>query len=71
MQTADGTHPSILPVPYQGISFVRIPEFQVIGTEVGQQVAAAIAGQKTVDEALTAGQATTERIMREAGYIKE
>jgi sorbitol/mannitol transport system substrate-binding protein len=71
MKTADGTHPSILPVPYQGISFVRIPEFQVIGTEVGQQIAAAIAGQKTIDEALQAGQATTERIMREAGYIKE
>ena len=70
MQTADGTHPSILPVPYQGISFVRIPEFQVIGTEVGQQIAAAIAGQKTVDEALQAGQAAAERIMREAGYIK-
>ena len=71
MKTADGTHPSILPVPYQGISFVRIPEYQAIGTEVGQQVAAAIAGQKTVDEALQAGQAAAERIMREAGYIKE
>ncbi len=71
MQTADGNHPSVLPVPYQGISFVRIPEYQVIGTAVGQEIAAAIVGEKTVDEALQAGQAATERIMRQAGYLKE
>jgi sorbitol/mannitol transport system substrate-binding protein len=71
MQTADGTHPSVLPVPYQGISFVRIPEFQGVGTEVGQQIAAAVAGQKTVDEALQSAQAIAEHSMREAGYIKE
>jgi sorbitol/mannitol transport system substrate-binding protein len=61
----------VLPVPYQGISFVRIPEFQGVGTEVGQQIAAAVAGQKTVDEALQSAQAIAEHSMREAGYIKE
>lgn len=40
------------PPPYYGIQFVGIPEFQDLGTRVGQQVSAAIAGQKSVEEAL-------------------
>ena len=33
------------PVPYVGVQFVAIPEFQGIGTTVGQQFSAALAGQ--------------------------
>lgn len=57
-------------VPYVGISYVGIPEFQSIGTTVGQEVAAVIAGSKTVDEALASAQASTLRAMDQAGYIK-
>ncbi len=39
------------PVPYTGIQYVAIPEFQGIGTNVGQLVAAALAGT-TVEQAL-------------------
>src|SRR5256885_11239984 len=42
---ADPTHPTVRPVPYTGVQFVAIPEFQGIGTTVGQQFAAALAGQ--------------------------
>ncbi|MEY8037791.1 sugar ABC transporter substrate-binding protein [Saccharopolyspora cebuensis] len=44
------------PVPYRGIQFVGIPEFQDLGTRVGQQLSAAIAGRITVDEALRQSQ---------------
>jgi len=57
-------------VPYTGVQFVAIPEFQGIGNFVGQQIAAALAGQKTVDQALEEAQAFAEREMTKAGYIK-
>jgi sorbitol/mannitol transport system substrate-binding protein len=44
------------PVPYYGIQFVGIPEFQDLGTRVSQQISAAIAGQISVDEALEQAQ---------------
>jgi sorbitol/mannitol transport system substrate-binding protein len=43
-------------VPYPGIQFVGIPEFQDLGTRVSQQLSAAIAGQISVDEALAQSQ---------------
>ncbi|MGF0118601.1 ABC transporter substrate-binding protein [Promicromonospora sp. Marseille-Q5078] len=46
----------VQPVPYPGIQFVGIPEFQDLGTRVGQQMSAAIAGQKSVADALEQSQ---------------
>ena len=57
------------PVPYTGVQFVAIPEFQGIGNYVGQQIAAALAGQQSVDEALSNSQAFALREMTRAGYI--
>ena len=37
INSADPAHPTVKPVPYVGIQFVAIPEFQAIGTAVGQQ----------------------------------
>ena len=65
---ADITNPTKDPVPYIGIQYVAIPEFQGIGTTVGQQIAAALAGQVSVEEALETAQSSTERTMRQAGY---
>jgi sorbitol/mannitol transport system substrate-binding protein len=42
---ADPTHPTVDEVPYVGVQFVAIPEFQGIGTAVGQQFSAALAGR--------------------------
>ena len=67
---ADPTQPSVKPVPYTGIQFVAIPEFQGIGTNVGQLFSAAVAGQMTADEALAQAQDATTREMTRAGYIK-
>jgi ABC-type glycerol-3-phosphate transport system substrate-binding protein len=60
---ADFKKPSALPVPYVGIQYVGIPEFQALGTEVGQEISSALAGQVTVQQALAAAQAEAEREM--------
>ena len=49
-------HPTTKPVPYTGIQFLDIPEFQDLGTNVSQQMSAAIAGQKPVAAALSQSQ---------------
>jgi len=68
MDAADITKPTVKPVPYTGGQFVAIPEFQSIGTTVGQLFSAVLAGQSSVDDALAQAQSTTEREMRRAGY---
>ncbi|WP_181703177.1 ABC transporter substrate-binding protein [Chthonobacter albigriseus] len=70
INSADPTKPTVKPVPYTGVQFVAIPEFQGLGTTVGQQFSSALAGQTTVDEALASAQAIATREMTKAGYIK-
>src|ERR1700733_1175370 len=70
IETADPDHPTLKPVPYTGVQFVGIPEFQSFGTVVGQSISGAIAGQMTIDQALAAGQATANRAVQQAGYQK-
>jgi len=70
IETTDPQHPTVNPVPYTGVQFVAIPEFQAIGTNVGQDIAAALAGQDTAEAALKKAEATTERTMKQAGYPK-
>ena len=70
INSADPLHPTVKPVPYTGVQFVAIPEFQGIGTDVGQDFSAALAGTMTVDAALAKAQASTEAAMKKAGYIK-
>ncbi|MDV6282610.1 sugar ABC transporter substrate-binding protein [Rhodococcus jostii] len=52
--------PTVQPVPYTGVQFLAIPEFQDLGTRVSQQISAAIAGQQTVPEALAQAQQYAE-----------
>ncbi len=54
--------------PYVGVQFAAIPEFPEVGGVVAQEMAAALSGAKSVDEALAASQAAAEKIMKEAGY---
>ncbi|MBY6261107.1 sugar ABC transporter substrate-binding protein [Azospirillum sp. 412522] len=70
IQAADPQHPTVKPVPYTGVQFVAIPEFQGIGTAVGQAFSAALAGQTTADQALQTAQTLATREMTKAGYIK-
>ncbi len=51
-----------------GVQFVQIPEFSAIGTDVAQQIAAALAGTISVDEALKNSQEIADKAMKDAGY---
>jgi sorbitol/mannitol transport system substrate-binding protein len=70
INAADPTHPTVKPVPYTGVQFVAIPEFQGLGDTVGQLFSAALAGQSSVDDALKQAQDVATRTMTKAGYIK-
>lgn len=70
IKAADPAKPTVKPVPYVGVQFVAIPEFQGIGTAVGQQFSAALAGTATSAQALKNAQQLTEREMMKGGYIK-
>jgi sorbitol/mannitol transport system substrate-binding protein len=70
MQAADITKPSVKPVPYTGGQFVAIPEFQGLGTTVGQLFSAALAGQMSVDDALKQAQDAANSTMQEGGYLQ-
>ncbi|MCF4987698.1 ABC transporter substrate-binding protein, partial [Pseudomonas syringae] len=71
LKKANPKAPTRDPVPYVGIQLVTIPEFQAIGTSVGQQFSAALIGQSTVDQALQNAQTATARDMKRAGYPKK
>ena len=70
INAADPANPSVQAVPYTGVQFVAIPEFAGLGTSVGEIFSAALAGQKTVDEALAEAQTLVTEEMTSAGYIK-
>jgi sorbitol/mannitol transport system substrate-binding protein len=56
IEEANPNHPTVKPIPYLGIQFLDIPEFQDLGTRVSQQITAAIAGQQSTSSALSTSQ---------------
>ena len=62
IEEANPEDPGVQPRPTIGVQFVDIPEFQDLGTKVSQDIAAAIAGRGTVDDALSKGQAAAEKV---------
>jgi sorbitol/mannitol transport system substrate-binding protein len=70
IETADPVNTTAEPKPYNGVQYAGIPEFQAIGAQVGQMIAAALTGQMSVDQALATAQRSTARTMQQAGYPK-
>ena len=68
INTVDQEHPSAQAVPYTGIQYVDIPEFQGIGTAVGQIIAGILAGRSSIDEGLASAQKLANRSVQQAGY---
>lgn len=56
--------------PYVGVQFAAIPEFPQVGSAVAQEMAAALTGAKSVDQALADAQSAADAIMKEAGYYE-
>lgn len=70
IEHADMNHPAKNPVPYTGTAQVDIPEYAAWASTFAKDFSAVIAGQMTENQALTQSQKKTERVMRQAGYIK-
>ena len=68
---ADPAHATLEPVPYLGTFSANIPEWQSIGTTLGQNVAASLSGEKTVKASLDVAQEFAVRTMKNAGYPKK
>jgi sorbitol/mannitol transport system substrate-binding protein len=62
IQEAKPTDPGVQPRPTVGVQFVAIPEFQDLGTKVSQDIAAVIAGNGSVKQALDKGQRLAEEV---------
>ena len=56
INATNSAHPCLKPVPYTGVQFLDIPEFQDLGTNVSEQFSAAIAGSQSVQYALSQAQ---------------
>ena len=56
INSTDPDHPTLHPVPYVGVQYVDISQFETLGVQVGQQIAGAIAGTESVSQALKASQ---------------
>ncbi len=59
---ADPGNPGVQPRPAPGIQFVGIPEFPDFGTTFSQDISSVIAGQMSVDDALSNGQRLAEGV---------
>ena len=62
LNAADPDNPGVQPRPAPGIQFVGIPEFTDLGTQVSQQINAAVAGQASVGQALQNSQALAAKV---------
>src|SRR5713226_7865104 len=52
INTATPDHPTLNPVPYHGVQYVGIPQFEAVGEQVSTLISAAVAGKLTVSQAL-------------------
>lgn len=62
ISSVDAANPGLQPRPYSGVQFVGIPEFIFLGTSVSEEIAGAIAGTQTVQQALEKAQAEAQEV---------
>ena len=68
--TANEHQFTLHPVPYTGIQFVAIPEFEGLGNTVSSYISAAIAGNMSVSTALQKANAAANQAAKQGGYQK-
>lgn len=69
---ANPNHPTdaSVAIPYVGVQFVDEPWFINLGTEVSNNIAAAIAGTTSVSQALSTSQSQATTVVQQAGLLK-
>ena len=70
IEGADPEHPTRDPVPYTGIQYIGIPEFQQLGDEVGRMLAGVLAGQMSIDDMAQQAQQAALDVARQGEYLK-
>jgi len=70
IQNANLNSPAINPTPYTGNSLPNLPEFSSWGEAIAAELSAYVAGQKTLDNAISASQALINKAAIEGGYRK-
>ena len=68
IQNADPANATAEPQIAPGVQFVQIPEFQGIGNDVAQTVAAILSGNTSVEQGLERAQESAAQTMQDAGY---
>lgn len=62
INASDPLNCGVYPHPGPGCQYLAIPEFGELGTTFGQEISAALAGQKTVDDALAVCQQAAQEV---------
>jgi sorbitol/mannitol transport system substrate-binding protein len=60
--SSDPTNCGTYARPAPGCQYLAIPEFADLGTKIGQEISAAVAGQESVDDALAKSQQLAEQV---------
>lgn len=68
LSNLDFNNPCKDPVPYVGLQYIAIPEFQEAGDKMTEELAAYVTDEITLDEALAATQEAFEKAAEEGGY---
>ena len=68
INAANPDQPTVDPVPYTGVQFMAIPEWQGFGNAAGQEFSAMVAGQQTPEETLAKVHDMLNEEMEAAGY---
>lgn len=63
IRIANSRYPTVEVVPYQGVQYVAIPEFQDIGNTVGKKIASVLKGELSIQEGLLQSQESVIEIM--------
>ena len=70
INTANPEQPTVDPVPYTGVQYIAIPEFQQLGDEVGRSLASVLTGDMSIDQMAQESQRQALEIARQGKYLK-
>lgn len=70
IETADPENPTRDPVPYTGIQFITIPEWQALGDAVGRLLTSVLTGDMTPEEMQQRAQAEALQVAKQGKYLK-
>ena len=70
IDTADPDDPTEQPVPYTGIQYITIPEWQQLGDAVGRLLASVLTGDLSPEEMQQKAQAEALEVAKQGKYLK-